>query len=42
MRILDPFFNENFDPAYSRLKNKAKEILAIQDSLQEIVQLVGS
>jgi len=41
MRVLDPFFNENFDSSYSRLKNKAKEILAIQDSLQEIVQLVG-
>lgn len=41
MRVLDPFFNDNYDPAYSRLKNKAKEILATQDSLQEIVQLVG-
>lgn len=41
MRVLDPYFNENFDEAYSRLKNRAKEILALQDSLQEIVQLVG-
>lgn len=41
MRVLDPYFNENFDEAYARLKNKAKEILALQDSLQEIVQLVG-
>jgi len=41
MRVLDPYFNETFDSSYSRLKNRAKEILAIQDNLQEIVQLVG-
>ena len=41
MRVLDPYFNENFDPLYSKLKNRAKEILALQDNLQEIVQLVG-
>jgi V-type H+-transporting ATPase subunit A len=41
MRVLDPYFNENFDASYSRLKNRAKEILALQDNLQEIVQLVG-
>jgi len=41
MRVLDPYFNENFDSSYSRLKNRAKEILALQDNLQEIVQLVG-
>lgn len=41
MRVLDPYFNENFDESYARLKNRAKEILATQDSLQEIVQLVG-
>lgn len=41
MRVLDPYFNENFDESYSRLKNRAKEILATQDALQEIVQLVG-
>jgi len=41
MRVLDPFFNANYDPAYSRLKLRAKEILALQDNLQEIVQLVG-
>jgi len=41
VRVLDPFFNENYDSSYSRLKNRAKEILALQDNLQEIVQLVG-
>jgi len=41
MRVLDPYFNSNFDASYSRLKNRCKEILALQDSLQEIVQLVG-
>ncbi len=41
MRVLDPYFNEAFDESYSRLKNRCKEILAMQDSLQEIVQLVG-
>lgn len=41
MRVLDPFFNTNYDENYSRLKNRAKEILALQDNLQEIVQLVG-
>lgn len=41
MRVLEPFFNKNNDESYSRLKNVAKEILAMQDSLQEIVQLVG-
>ena len=41
MRVLEPFFNSNFDENYSRLKNRAKDILAQQDSLQEIVQLVG-
>jgi V-type H+-transporting ATPase subunit A len=40
-RVLDPFFNENYDESYSRLKNRTKEILALQDNLQEIVQLVG-
>jgi V-type H+-transporting ATPase subunit A len=41
MRVLDPYFNATFDESYSRLKNRCKEILAMQDSLQEIVQLVG-
>jgi V-type H+-transporting ATPase subunit A len=40
-RVLEPFFNENFDPSYSRLKNKTKDILAQHESLGEIVQLVG-
>lgn len=41
MRVLDPFFNDNYDSSYSRLKNKARDILAQQDNLSEIVQLVG-
>lgn len=41
MRVLEPFFNANYDESYTRLKNRTKEILAQQDSLQEIVQLVG-
>ena len=41
MRVLEPYFNENFDESYSHLKNKARDILAQQDSLSEIVQLVG-
>ena len=41
MRVLEPFFNQNYDESYTRLKNRAKEILAQQDNLQEIVQLVG-
>jgi hypothetical protein len=30
MRVLEPFFNKNNDENYSRLKNVAKEILAMQ------------
>ena len=41
MRVLEPFFNTNYDESYSRLRNKARDILAQQDSLSEIVQLVG-
>jgi len=41
MRVLEPFFNSNFDENYSRLRNKARDILAQQDNLSEIVQLVG-
>jgi len=41
MRVLEPFFNEHFDASYSSLKNCCKEILATQDGLLEIVQLVG-
>ena len=41
MRVLEPFFNKNYDESYSRLRNKARDILAQQDNLSEIVQLVG-
>jgi len=41
MRILEPFFNENFDESYTRLRTIARDILAQRDTLQEIVQLVG-
>jgi V-type H+-transporting ATPase subunit A len=40
IRILEPFF-ETFDPEYSMLQQKMKEILQKEDDLQEIVQLVG-
>merc|ERR1719408_145854 len=38
IRILEPFF-EKFDPDYSMLQQKMKEILQTEDDLQEIVQL---
>lgn len=41
MRVLEPFFNNNYDENYSRLRNKARDILSQQDNLSEIVQLVG-
>jgi V-type H+-transporting ATPase subunit A len=40
IRILEPFFNQ-YDPEYSMLQQKMKEILQKEDDLQEIVQLVG-
>jgi len=40
IRILEPYF-EKFDPDYSFLQQKFKEILQKEDDLQEIVQLVG-
>ncbi|KAJ1460589.1 ATP synthase alpha/beta family, nucleotide-binding domain-containing protein [Pelagophyceae sp. CCMP2097] len=40
MRVLEPFFN-NYDSTYSAVRNKAREILQTEDSLTEIVQLVG-
>jgi V-type H+-transporting ATPase subunit A len=41
VRILCPFFEANFDPAYGALVQTFKEILQKEDDLQEIVQLVG-
>merc|ERR1712110_90083 len=40
IRILEPYF-ERYDPEYSMLQQKMKEILQKEDDLQEIVQLVG-
>merc|ERR1719160_1791705 len=40
IRVLEPFF-EKYDPEYSMLQQKMKEILQTEDDLQEIVQLVG-
>jgi len=40
-RGLEPFFESNFDPEYGRLVQRMKEILQMEDDLQEIVQLVG-
>merc|ERR1712025_886769 len=36
----EPYF-EKYDPEYSMLQQKMKEILQKEDDLQEIVQLVG-
>jgi len=41
MRVLEPYFNTNYDPEYSQLRSKLREILALRDNLTEIVQLVG-
>jgi len=40
IRVLEPYF-EKYDPEYSFLQQKFKEILQKEDDLQEIVQLVG-
>merc|ERR1719510_1749811 len=40
IRVLEPYF-EKYDPEYSMLQQKMKEILQKEDDLQEIVQLVG-
>ena len=40
MRVLEPYFN-NIEEEYSMLRNTAREILQLEDSLSEIVQLVG-
>lgn len=39
-RQLDPYF-DNFDPEFSYLRTKFKEILQEEAELNEIVQLVG-
>lgn len=40
IKALEPFYEEE-DPAFSRLRTKAKEILQAEEDLAEIVQLVG-
>merc|ERR1712241_679103 len=40
IRVLEPYF-QDYDPDYSMLQQKMKEILQKEDDLQEIVQLVG-
>merc|ERR1719401_2159920 len=40
MQVLESYFN-NMDPRYSYLRNQARNILQMEDSLSEIVQLVG-
>mmetsp|Transcript_14299 Transcript_14299/g.21176 ORF Transcript_14299/g.21176 Transcript_14299/m.21176 type:complete len:621 (+) Transcript_14299:130-1992(+) len=40
MRVLEPFFND-YNPDYGSLRNRIREILQQEDSLSEIVQLVG-
>jgi len=41
IRVLEPFFESNYDPEYSMFQEKVKQILQKEDDLQEIVQLVG-
>jgi V-type H+-transporting ATPase subunit A len=41
VRILEPFFEQHFDPDYGHLVTRMKEILQMEDDLTEIVQLVG-
>lgn len=40
MRVLEPYFN-GVDDEYTMLRNTARDILQTEDSLSEIVQLVG-
>eukprot|EP00752_Nemacystus_decipiens_P010522 g9370.t1 len=40
MRVLEPFFN-GYDDNYSELRTRCRDILQQEDSLSEIVQLVG-
>ncbi len=40
MRVLEPFFNK-YNSEYSSLRSKIREVLQQEDSLTEIVQLVG-
>ncbi|CAM9553901.1 unnamed protein product, partial [Choristocarpus tenellus] len=40
MRVLEPFFN-GFDSNYGELRTRVRDILQQEDSLSEIVQLVG-
>jgi V-type H+-transporting ATPase subunit A len=40
LRTLEPYFDQ-FDSEYSLLQQKMREILQMEDDLQEIVQLVG-
>jgi len=39
-KALDPYY-ENFDPEFTSLRTKCKEILQMEEDLTEIVQLVG-
>jgi len=41
VRILTPYFEKHYDPEYGTLVQTFKEVLQKEDSLQEIVQLVG-
>ena len=40
LKALDPYY-ESFDPEFTALRTKAKEILQNEEDLAEIVQLVG-
>jgi len=40
LKVLDPYY-EKFDPEFTSLRTKVKEILQVEEDLNEIVQLVG-
>jgi V-type H+-transporting ATPase subunit A len=40
-KILEPYFNKAVDPDFNRLKGVIKTVLQEENTLQDLVQLVG-